>query len=709
MLRTFLIDNYDSFTFNLAHYLAEVNGVEPTVMRNDDPSWDLEMLQHYDNVVISPGPGAPDRSGDFGFCADVIRDSKIPVLGVCLGHQGICHTFGGRISRAPELFHGRSSSIEHDGDDLFDGIPSRFSAVRYHSLIAADLPDELAPIAWTAEGLLMGVRHRSRPMWGVQFHPESVCTEYGHRLIENFARLTAKRQNRAALTTPAPPLAGRDSTRPRSRVSKTGTKYRVLTRKVSCDVDPEAVFEAWYARSANAFWLDSSLGQGAGCRFSMMGDASGPLARVVTADVWSRTVTVAVDGAKQVLNSGFFDWLDRDLASHDVDTPDLPFQFRLGWVGYLGYELKAECGGDRRHRANTAPDASMIFADRALVFDHLERVVHLLALAPVDSEREAADWLDTTAGRLAAFELQGEPEQPTEGVGKLLLRHARSEYLDLIAECQQAIASGESYEICLTNMISSPARIAPWDAYRALRKQSPAPYAAFVVIGDVAVLSASPERFLSVSADGVAESRPIKGTRPRGEDEAADQRFRQDLSESVKDRAENLMIVDLARNDLARCSVPGSVHVPAMFSVETYRTVHQLVSTVRSRLKPGVSAVECIRAAFPGGSMTGAPKIRSMQIIDALEAGPRGIYSGGLGYFSLNGAVDLSMVIRTLVVTADRIEYGIGGAITALSDPVEEFEETAVKAKGLLRLMGVEFPMEIDAPASPPFRQKAFK
>ncbi|MDU8998723.1 aminodeoxychorismate synthase component I [Streptomyces mirabilis] len=694
MLRTLLVDNYDSFTYNLAHYLAEVNGVEPTVLRNDDSSWDPQILQSYDNVVISPGPGTPERASDFGFCADIIRDSEVPVLGICLGHQGICHTFGGRISRAPELFHGRTSVVENNGDGLFAGIPSRFTAVRYHSLIATALPDELAPIAWTADGLLMGVRHRKRPIWGVQFHPESICTEYGHRLIENFARLTEQEHNRAARTTPMPRLADRGPL-----ASQAGSKYRVLTKTVSCDVDPEAIFEAWYAGSANAFWLDSSLGQGPNSRFSMMGDTSGPLARVVTADVWNRTVAVAEHGTVQSVDSGFFDWLDRDLASHAVDIPDLPFQFSLGWVGYLGYELKAECGGDRQHRGTTAPDASMIFADRALVFDHQERVLHLLALSRIDSEHDATDWLEVTAGRLSTFEPSSEPEQPTEGVEQLLLRHSRSEYLDLIAECQQAIASGESYEICLTNMISAPAHLSPWDAYRALRKQNPAPYAAYIAIGDVAVLSASPERFLSVSADGVAETRPIKGTRPRGADETADQRLREELSESVKDRAENLMIVDLARNDLARCSVPGSVHVPAMFSVETYRTVHQLVSTVRSQLNPGVSVVECVRAAFPGGSMTGAPKIRSMQIIDALEDGPRGVYSGGLGYFSLNGAVDLSMVIRTLVVTADRIEYGVGGAITALSDPAEEFEETAVKARGLLRLLGVDFPKEVDSPA----------
>jgi para-aminobenzoate synthetase len=692
VLRTLLIDNYDSFTYNLADYLTRINGLEPTVIRNDDPSWMPGLLRGFDNVVISPGPGNPERDADFGVCGAAIRSARIPLLGVCLGHQGICRVFGGRVRRAPEVFHGRPSAVWHSGDELFTGIPSGFPAVRYHSLVAADLPVDLEPIAWTAGGVLMGLRHRERPIWGVQFHPESICTEYGFRLLENFASLTRERaagSSEAALEQasrgPRPSAAPRPERRP---------AYRVLTSVVDCDADPEAIFGSWYTGSEHAFWLDSSLTGGADGEYSIMGDASGPLARVVTADVWNRRVTVTGHGGARIIEGGFLDWLDADLAAWVVEPPpDLPFGFCLGWIGYLGYELKAECGGDRRHRAWHAPDASMIFADRALVFDHGHRAVHLLALAPVDDEVDAAEWLAATGDRLKAFRCRtpGEPPGAPNGV-RLTLRHDRSVYLGLIEACQEAIRSGESYEICLTNMLSAPARLDPWDSYRALRMANPAPFAAYLAINDVSVLSCSPERFLRVSADRVVETKPIKGTRPRGRDADEDRRLRDELAESVKDRAENLMIVDLARNDLSRCSVPGSVRVEAMFSVESYATVHQLVSTVRSELRPDVSTVGCVRAAFPGGSMTGAPKIRSMQIIDELEAGPRGVYSGALGYLSLNGAADLSILIRTLVADPDGIEYGVGGAITALSDPADEFEETAVKARGLVRLLGVPFP-----------------
>jgi para-aminobenzoate synthetase len=271
-------------------------------------------------------------------------------------------------------------------------------------------------------------------------------------------------------------------------------------------------------------------------------------------------------------------------------------------------------------------------------------------------------------------------------------RHDRERYLALIDRCQREIDAGETYEVCLTNMLSAAGKLDPWQAYRRLRTDNPAPFAALLRFGLLSVLSTSPERFLRVDGGGIVESKPIKGTRPRSAVAAEDERLRRDLLDNVKDRAENLMIVDLVRNDLSTCAQVGSVRVEKLFDVESYATVHQLVSTVRARLRPDSSAVRCVRAAFPGGSMTGAPKIRTMQLIDELEAGPRGVYSGALGYFSLTGAADLSIVIRTLVVAPDRVEYGTGGAIVALSDASDEFAEATVKAAPLLRLLGRRFP-----------------
>lgn len=710
------MDNYDSFTYNLFHYLAQLTGEEPVVIRNDDPEWHRGLLGTFDNVVLSPGPGSPAEADDFGICREILEHADIPLLGVCLGHQGLSLAHGATVSPAPEPRHGRVSSVLHRGTGLFSGLPSPFEVVRYHSLAVTDLPDELEAVAWTPDGVLMGVEHRYWPRWGVQFHPESILTRHGHDLLANFIDLSGKRRaeqgrvriepggaaqaGRAAYAAPAA-HAGREEAPLTAHVAPAGgaadrdeglhRDLRVLVEQHPTRWDDEVVFDRLFRGGEYAFWLDSSRPDGDTARFSVMGDASGPLARVASADVSSRTVTLRSADDTQVVSARFLDWLDRDLQATRTEVPDLPFDFALGWVGYLGYELKAECGGEAAHRSEHA-DAVMVFADRAVVLDHATRTTYLLALAEGPDDTAARTWLRATADVLASVAGIAPAADPAPAqLTGLGLRHGRDAYLRLISRCQEEIAAGETYEVCLTNRAEVRGELDPWEGYRFLRRTSPAPYGALLDFGSLSVLSTSPERFLRVTADGVVESRPIKGTRPRGATPAEDAELVADLRSNEKDRAENLMIVDLARNDLGRHAEIGSVEAE-VFRVETYATVHQLTSRIRARLRAGRTAVDCVRSSFPPGSMTGAPKIRTMQLIDAFEAGPRGVYSGAVGYFSLTGAADLSVVIRTVLVTPGRVQYGVGGAVIALSDPADEFEETAVKAAPLLALTGTLFP-----------------
>lgn len=202
-MRTLLVDNHDSFTVNLFHQLAEVNGREPDVVRNDDPRWRPSWLDGFDNVVLSPGPGTPHRAADVGICADLARTAARPVLGVCLGHQTIAAVHGARVGHAPEPCHGRCSPVEHDGTGLFAGLPAPLDVVRYHSLAVTALPASLAATAWTPDGVLMALAHRTLPLWGVQFHPESVGAAHGSGLLRNFRALTEHRAPRRRPHRPA--------------------------------------------------------------------------------------------------------------------------------------------------------------------------------------------------------------------------------------------------------------------------------------------------------------------------------------------------------------------------------------------------------------------------------------------------------------------------------------------------------------------------
>jgi para-aminobenzoate synthetase len=679
-MKTLLIDNYDSFTYNLFQLLAEANGVEPIVVRNDEASWDELARLDFDNILVSPGPGRPDREADFGVCGEAIRRAEAPLLGVCLGHQGLGWATGGEVVHAPEVMHGRLSAVLHDSSPLFAGIPREFQAVRYHSLcLRQPLSDELKPIAWTSDGVLMAVEHTRRPQWGVQFHPESICTEYGRRLLANFRDLTAAAGGDGGARAAAPAAAARPV---RGGNGRGGLLLK--WKRLDTLFDSERAFARLYGDSESAFWLDSSrIDERA--RFSFIGDAAGPLAATISYRTADGEVRIERDGSVESRAGSIFDYLSDEMRRLRLVSEELPFDFNCGFVGYFGYELKADCGGGDTHRS-AQPDAAFVFADRLVAFDHVEQCTYALCLHEPGGEEEAERWIAATSLRLASLPEVAEPDWAGGGAAahepvEFRLSRSHRQYLDDIAECRRCLLEGESYEICLTNRIAAAVRPDPLPLYRTLRRINPAPFAAFLRFGRMAVLSSSPERFLRVGQDRWIEAKPIKGTCPRGGTPAEDVKLAEELRLGEKNRAENLMIADLLRNDLGVVCEVGTVHVPSLMHVETYETVHQLVSTVRGLLREELEPPDCIRACFPGGSMTGAPKKRTMEIIDRLEGEARGVYSGAIGYLGLGGGCDLNIVIRTIVIDGDSTTLGVGGAIVMQSDAEDEYRETLLKAR----------------------------
>lgn len=355
-----------------------------------------------------------------------------------------------------------------------------------------------------------------------------------------------------------------------------------------------------------------------------------------------------------------------------------------GAMGWFAYDLgrRIERLPQRAADAERIPDMAVGIYDWALVADHEERRAWLVGAGRDPATRE----------RWAEFrELFRSPPPAAVRSPFRVARPPRSNMTREAYGCafrriKSYIREGDCYQVNLAQRFSAPAEGNAWAGYRELRHLNPAPFSAFLSTPFAKVMSSSPERFLKMR-DGRVESKPIKGTRPRGTSPEADSVLARDLGDSIKDRAENLMIVDLLRNDIGRVCLPGSVRVPRLFAVESYATVHHLVSTVMGRLAPGEDATSLLRACFPGGSITGAPKIRAMEVIEELEPQRRGVYCGAIGYLGFDGAMDTNIAIRTLVHSAGTVRFWAGGGIVQDSIEEEEYQETYDKAAALLRLL----------------------
>ena len=467
----------------------------------------------------------------------------------------------------------------------------------------------------------------------------------------------------------------------------------LVVRPLPFAVNCEEAYPLLSGGAEYSFWLDSAREESPMSVASYVGVVPAQLS------------PLRVDSACAAAESGGedpFAQLEAALACAPRVNPDaaaatgLPAGLRGGYVGYFGYEARAAMGLEHGHpvpgylpaHEAPTPDSLWLPAVRYLVHEHARPGAAARSwLVGDESWCEAAEQLLTAAGKRAS---EGTPVNAPELAELLLFPAPAAEaYKDAVRASQHEIYEGNSYEVCLTAQtvarIPNPSPELFFELYRRQRAHNSAPYAAYLRCGDFSVLSSSPERFLSVDTHRNAQTKPIKGTIARGATPEEDAAAAAWLRTDEKTRAENLMIVDLLRNDLSTVSDPASVRVPVLMGVESYSTVHQLVSTVSSRLREGISAVAAARACFPGGSMTGAPKPSTMQIIEGLEGRARGVYSGALGFVSADGSANLSIVIRTLVAHDDgTVTLAAGGAIVADSDPAAEYEEMLTKLRAAL-------------------------
>jgi para-aminobenzoate synthetase component 1 len=428
----------------------------------------------------------------------------------------------------------------------------------------------------------------------------------------------------------------------------------------------------------------------------------------VTADpfAWmgSRREHVWIDGGHP-LRADPWTVLAERLAHFPTETiPGLP-PFQGGVAGLFGYDLCHHLERLPRPRFDEfqVPDLAVGFYDWVIGFDHVQNRAWLLSTGlpetdPARRRQRAGQRLQAVQRLLRAFPqtLAGEQGQklpvrlalayPLPETPGVLSDFDRPGYLAAVRRAIDYVHAGDCFQVNLSQRLVHRATLPPLEVYRRLRERNPAPFGGYFDLGNFVLASASPERFLRVEK-GEVETRPIKGTRPRGRTPEEDRQRAEELLHSLKDRAENVMIIDLLRNDLGRVCAYGSVQVAAVCRLESYRTVHHLVSEVRGRLREGRTLLDLLRAAFPGGSVTGAPKVRAMEIIAELEPTVRGPYCGSLGYLGFDGTMDTSILIRTFTIGRGWIQFPVGGGIVADSTPESEYAETLHKAEGLLRAL----------------------
>lgn len=839
--RIAIVDHYDSYTRNLLSLLCSSVGpaldadmlqrrvvmIPYTHPALAPGAVDTQLLPFVDALMLSPGPGHPANADDFGPSLNLLQrtaHTHVPVLGVCLGHQGIATAAGASVQQLAEPFHGRKRTLQIDQDALHAERPSGMRSIMagvadgaevicYNSLVVdeATLPSSIRVVARSAldadrpdQGMLVqAIEHTDLPYYGIQYHPESIESHAGRTVLSNFlhnvavywnerdpARVQRWADPQCALPAslrafgesciaPSRPMPPADDQARWELVEKTIAVPHAKGLQDTLAHDMPLLVDRLFRQAglSGCVWLDSASPNDPQSEMSMMSRAAFSLTYDMHANLalCAQRPDASVERVRvPTAGASLWDWMGAvqqglQAATQLPGAPSARCTLSAGFAGFWGYEMKDESldlGALDAQRYEAAPkhgfDATAVpaaewaFCNTVLRYDHqqqtwtasalvrrdarpvlapelaaLEAGVHQLTSGSLGISPAAADaWFAEVERTLAdVVSLPLSPLPPTLGLPPMHAVDNSETYMQKIRQAKAWIVQGETYELCLTTQFKGtlPGGADTYDTYfplyTKLRRKNPAPFGAYVELLPLAdgtpqaILSTSPERFLSITREGQLEMRPIKGTlaRPgwgKGEEDwfararsdpamqhtmqAEDERRRNTLRADPKERAENLMIADLIRADLQAVCYPDSVKVPRLIALETYKTVHQLVTAVTGTLRPGIGCVEVAKRCFPPGSMTGAPKRRSVELLELLERTPgypgsdatrrRCIYSGALGFFGVDGASNMSVVIRTVTAQGAYAMVGAGGAVTVLSTAQGEWDEVLTKLSSVSSL-----------------------
>jgi para-aminobenzoate synthetase component 1 len=465
-----------------------------------------------------------------------------------------------------------------------------------------------------------------------------------------------------------------------------------LIEEISLPLSPPDIFELFHHEPQSSF-LDSGMDPQRLGRYSFIG-----IDPFLVMRSRGNAITIMGKDKQQVEQGNPFDVLGRLLETYRLDAPSqTPVPFLGGAVGYFSYDL---CHFIESLPATAVddlklPESYFAFYDTIIAFDNLKNKTYIVStgfpeLGETQRLKRARLRLEEMKRRLylpKATASRNNSQNIKENTAALLKSNfTPADYIKAVARAREYIIAGDIFQVNLSQRFETDLTVSPYQLYQRLRQINPAPFASYLNFDGITIVGASPERFLKVAGDSV-ETRPIKGTKPRGKDSAQDSLLAQELLDSIKDRAENVMIVDLERNDIGRVCQYGSVKVTELAILETFPTVFHLTSTVVGRLRPGVNRIDLLKATFPGGSITGAPKVRAMEIIDELEPTRRSVYTGAIGYLSFSSNLDLNIVIRTFLIKGDKAYFQVGGAIVYDSEPEAEYQETLDKARALIQAL----------------------